>query len=493
MNTQHRTTTHLSFMYFIFILLTLTSFTSRGQGYFPATDITKEDTVAMIRNFMAKPDLPLKGDSGYVEDIIRFKAIDMDWDVGMSVHEPNDPSKIPRGADGKKIGIFLLHGGSGDFKSMHKQAKLLASKLGYKVISMSYPGRHAFHTDSRDWPGRNVTAYDHHKYSLEVRTPIWLRDEYITRDQYEIIKDYSQRPRYGIRTLAKAKPGTTFYNRMAGWPVAFEEGGIAAMKKHFPEEEYSIYVHGHSTGGPFTMMFSQRVENIAGILAVENSSFGYINRAKHAWGGELGKIDGYDQADIDFQMESRTDPFDELYIRSWRDSARYRGPELMGQEGPEALMRLPMIMEDILEEWGNVQKRASFKAEYLVTHDIEPSLREAARVTAQRMQLGDEETQELIEHYVGLKQEMKGRGVKPVPPIMFQITAFSRDHSREVYDEVIIPLFKDMNPAPKVSLTQYPFGTHGYMNGEVIEGVNLGVGPAVFQQWDDAIKGGFFN
>jgi hypothetical protein len=241
------------------------------------------------------------------------------------------------------------------------------------------------------------------------------------------------------------------------------------------------------------MMFSQRVENIAGILAVENSSFGYINRAKHAWGGELGKIDGYDQADIDFQMESRTDPFDELYIRSWRDSARYRGPELMGQEGPEALMRLPMIMEDILEEWGNVQKRASFKAEYLVTHDIEPSLREAARVTAQRMQLGDEETQELIEHYVGLKQEMKGRGVKPVPPIMFQITAFSRDHSREVYDEVIIPLFKDMNPAPKVSLTQYPFGTHGYMNGEVIEGVNLGVGPAVFQQWDDAIKGGFFN
>jgi hypothetical protein len=493
MNTQHRTTTHFSFMCFIFILLTLTSFTSRGQGYFPATDITKEDTVAMIRNFMAKPDLPLKGDSGYVEDIIRFNAIDMDWDVGMSVHEPEDSSKIPRGADGKKIGIFLLHGGSGDFKSMHKQAKLLASKLGYKVISMSYPGRHAFHTASRDWPGRNVTAYDHHKYSLEVRTPIWLRDEYISRDQYEIIKDESQRPRYGIRTLAKAKPGTTFYNRMAGWPVAFEEGGIAAMKKHFPQEEYSIYVHGHSTGGPFTMMFSQRVENIAGILAVENSSFGYINRAKHAWGGELGKIDGYEQADIDFQMESRTDPFDELYIRSWRDSARYRGPELMGQEGPEALMRLPMIMEDILEEWGNVQKRASFKAEYLVTHDIEPSLREAARVTAQRMQLGDEETQELIEHYVGLKQEMKGRNIKPVPPIMFQITAFSRDHSREVYEEVIIPLFKEMNPAPKVSLTQYPFGTHGYMNGEVIEGVNLGVGPAVFQQWDDAIKGGFFN
>jgi hypothetical protein len=63
---------------------------------------------------------------------------------------------------------------------------------------------------------------------------------------------------------------------------------------------------------------------------------------------------------------------------------------------------------------------------------------------------------------------------------MFQITAFSRDHSREVYEGVIIPLF------------QYPFGTHGYMIGEFAPGVALGVGPAVFQQWDDAIKGGFF-
>ena len=479
---------------FAIVFLALVSAELWSDTYEPALDISKEDTVAMIRNFMSKPDLPLKsGDKAYIEDIMRINAVNMDWDIGMSVHEPVDPSDIPRGADGKKIGIFLLHGGSGDFKSMHKQAKLLASKLGYKVISMSYPGRHAFHTESRDWPGRNVTAYDHHKYSLEVRTPIWLRDEYITRDQYDIIKDYSQRPRYGVRTLAKAKPGTTFYYRMAGWPMAFEKGGIAAMKKHFPEGEYSIYVHGHSTGGPFTMMLSQRVPNIAGILAVENSSFGYINRAKHAWGGELGKIEGYERVAEEIQLESRTDPFDELYIRSWRDSARYRGPELLGQEGPEALMRLPMIMEDLLEEWGDVQKRASFKAEYLVTHDIEPSLREAARVTAERMKLGKEESQELIEHYVGLKRELKGRGIKPVPPIIFQITAFSRDHSREVYEEVIIPLFNKMDPAPKVSLTQYPFGTHGYMNGEIIEGVKLGVGPAVFQQWDDAIKGGFFN
>ena len=263
----------------------------------------------------------------------------MDWDIGISVHQPADESRIPRGADGKKIGIFLLHGGEGDFKSMHNRADLLARKLGYKVISMSYPGRHAFHTDSRDWPGRNVTAYDHHKHSLEVRTPIWLRGEYISRDQYDIVYDHSQRPRYGVRTLAKAKPGTTFYYRMAGWPIAFEQGGIAVMEKHFPKDEYSIYLHGHSTGGPFTMMLSQRVPNIAGILAIENSSFGYIYRAQAAWGGQLGKIEGFNRIeDEEVALPSRSDPFDELYIRSWRDDARYVGPELLGQEGPEALM-----------------------------------------------------------------------------------------------------------------------------------------------------------
>jgi hypothetical protein len=83
-----------------------------------------------------------------------------------------------------------------------------------------------------------------------------------------------------------------------------------------------------------------------------------------------------------------TDPFDELYIRSWRDRARYAGPELLGTEGPEALMRLPMIIEEILDSWGDVQKRASFKAEYLVTHDIQPSLVEAATVTAKRLPCG---------------------------------------------------------------------------------------------------------
>ncbi len=478
----------------IAILLLSSSVMVYAADYSAPDNVSIEQAQRDISKFMGRPDIALKGDQGWVEDIISIRSVGMDWDIGMSVHEPAESTNIPVGPDGKKIGLFFLHGGSGDFKSMHKQAGLIAGKLGYKVVSMSYPGRHAFHTPGRDWPGRNVTAYDYHKYSLEVRTPIWLRGEHITPDQYDVIKDHSQRPRYGIRTLARAKPGTTFYYRMAGWPMAFEKAGITAMLKHFPEDEYTIYVHGHSTGGPFVNILSQRVPNVAGILALESSPFGYISRARSAWGGQLGKIDGFSQVtDEEIRLESRADPFDELYLRSWRDSARYAGPELLGQEGPAALMRLPMIMEDILDNWGDVQKRASFKAEYIIHHGIQDSLTDAAMVTAKRLELNKVDTAKLVEHYIGLTRELSGAGVKPVPPVMFQISAHSRDHSRDVYEEVIVPMYKAMEPAPRTSLTQFHVGTHGYMNGEVVEGYNVGFGPAVFQQWHDAIMGGWFE
>jgi hypothetical protein len=71
------------------------------------------------------------------------------------------------------------------------------------------------------------------------------------------------------------------------------------------------------------------------------------------------------------------DPFNELYIRSWRDVARYRGPEALGKEGPRALMRLPMLMEEVLEEWEKESWSPRFKAEYMVTHNIVASLAEA--------------------------------------------------------------------------------------------------------------------
>lgn len=461
-------------------------FASTAAAYELPARVELDSIIAATSEMLARPDIPVKGDNAYVEDIIRIDAVGMQWDIGMSVHEPDDASRIAVGADGKKVGIFLLHGGSGHFKSMHRQARILSSKFGYKVVCMSFPGRHAYHTEDREWPGSNV------REDGSVRTPIWLRGEEIGRDEYEIVMDTGQRPRYGTRRLAKAKPGTNFYYRMAGWPMALEKGGVEAMRKHFPDGEYSIYLHGHSTGGPLVNMLSQRVPNVAGMMAIENSSFGYIYRAQAAWGGQLGKIGDYDLVQEAKLLPSRSDPFDELYMRSWRDSARYVGPELLGTEGPEALMRLPMVMEDILADWERSQNRPQFKAEYIITHGIEASLTEAAQVTAKRLGLNDAETYDLVAHYIGLTRELSGEGVKPVPPVMFQISAHSRDHSREVYEQVVIPLYQAMDPAPKYSLTQFMAGKHGYMAPDEDLGLPHGIGPGVFQQWDRAIKSGWF-
>src|SRR5262249_57820920 len=115
----------------------------------------------------------------------------------------------------------------------------------------------------------------------------------ITPDQYDVVKDPSMRNRYGTRTLARARPDTNFYYRMAAWPAAFEEGMIEANRRHFPEREFSVYAQGHSTGGPFICMLSQRIPNLAGVFATEASPFGYFSMCRDEWGGEQGKISGY--------------------------------------------------------------------------------------------------------------------------------------------------------------------------------------------------------
>ena len=244
--------------------------------YIPPKLVPYDELVAATKEVMGRPSIPTTGagTKGYVDDIFRINTAGMDWDIGLGVFSPADPGKIAKGPDGKKIGIFLLHGGSGDYKSMHLQAAALSQKFGYKVVTMSFPGRHYLQDDVHDWPGQTVEK------DGSVRTPIWVKDELITRDQYEVVTDTTKRPRYGTRRLAKAKPGTTFYYRMAAWPLAFEEGGKQAMRRHFPEGEFSIYVHGHSTGGPFVNMLSQRVPNVAGVLAIENSPFGGISTGR---------------------------------------------------------------------------------------------------------------------------------------------------------------------------------------------------------------------
>jgi len=443
----------------------------------PPEEVTREQCLAESEAVLAMPDIPLKEH----EDLFRIQAVGLDWDIGAQIYEPEDPAKICVGADGKKVGIYLLSGGDGDFKTMAPVARLLAGKFGMKVATMTYPGRLYLDDPSRHWPGDTINP------DGTIRTPIWLTGEHITPDQYEVITDTSIRERYGTRTVLHAKPGSIFWDRLAGWPAAFEEGGKQVMARNMPEDDYSIFVHGHSTGGPFVFMLSQRVPNVAGVMAIENSAFGFINEVKLAKIGSLGAIGDFEKIVTETK---RTDPFYELYIRTWRDKARYVGPEKLGQDGPVALMRLPMVIEEVMERWEAAKMQPQFKCEYTVSTNIEPSLEAGARASAERMGLNEADTEALVQQFLGYGRELKGPDAKPVPPVMFCVAKDSRDHGVESYKTLVMPLYAEMNPAPKTSLVHFQAGIHSYWNA--LDELPVGIAPSVVKLWFEAVTGGYF-
>lgn len=444
----------------------------------PPSEIPREEILATSSRIMALPDSRLK----VREDIFRIQAVGLDWDIAAMVYEPEDESRIPRGPDGKKVGVFLIHGGAGDHRSMDRVtsqfnttlgvARLLAGKFGFKVVSMSYPGRLYLLDPSRDWPGDTI------KPDGSVRTPIWEKTTRITQDQYEVVTESSLRDKYGTITMACAREGTEFYNRMAGWPVAFETGGKDLMARHFPPEQYSIYIHGHSTGGPFAFMFSQRVSNIQGVLGMDTSPFGYISRVQfrpsgHPYGKTFGDL-----------------PFECLVVRTWRDIARYAGPEALMLEGPDTLMKLPSLVEDIFEKWERRKHLPNFKAEGMVHFGSVHSLSNAAHATAKRLGLSKSETASLVSQYINYSRELRGLDVKPVPPVLFGIAQASADHTAEKYRQVTLPMYAGMDPPPRVRLVQFRAGTHGYTTPSAE--LPMGVFPAVAELWREAIMEGYY-
>jgi len=60
---------------------------------------------------------------------------------------------------------------------------------------------------------------------------------------------------------------------------------------------------------------------------------------------------------------------------------------------------------------------------------------------------------------VGYRRELTGENMKPVRRVML-ISKDSRDHSPEVYNEVIIPRFRGMKPAPALATTRFGAGVH---------------------------------
>lgn len=417
------------------------------------------------------------------EDVFRIGALGLDWDIGVMVYTP--AGAITRGADGRKGGFFLLHGGNGDYKSVEPLALILAARFGYKVVSMTFPGRLYLPDPSRDWPGDTLGP------DGIARMPIWRRGERIGRDQYVLVRDTALRARYGTRTFARARPGTLFHARMAAWPVAFDEGMIEACRRHLPAPEFSVYAHGHSTGGAFTAILSQRLENMAGQTEIETAPIGVINRAKHAWSGSMGKISGHAKAGPAEGDDVLNDPFTDLYLRSWRDRARYSGPEALGREGAAALMRLPMLMEEILDGWAEERLRPQFKAEFPVTHNVAKTLAAAARAAARRLGLGRAETAALVGRYLDYGRYREGPGARPVPPILFVNSRLSRDNSEEAYREVVLPALARLDPAPRTGLVMVDAGSHLYMEPDGAE-LPLGIVPVAASLFDDAIRGGFF-
>jgi hypothetical protein len=133
----------------------------------PPELVSRETIVKDSEEVLSMPELRVKK----TEDIFRIRTLGMDWDIGAVVYEPEDPSRVPAGPDGRKAGFFILHGGSGDFKHMETLSLLLSQKFGHKVVAGTFPGGFYFSDPSRDWPGDTLRS------DGTVRTPIWKDGE----------------------------------------------------------------------------------------------------------------------------------------------------------------------------------------------------------------------------------------------------------------------------------------------------------------------------
>ncbi|MCC6177319.1 MAG: hypothetical protein IT305_18625 [Chloroflexi bacterium] len=429
-----------------------------ARSWSPPSQVSRDEIVAASRSVLARPERTIEER----EDLFRIQALGLDWDVGCVVVAPAAEDAAV-GPDGRRIGVFLLHGGGGDHRSKVPMARFLARRFGYTVACMTYPGHLYLDDPSHDWPGDTIEP------DGSVRTPVWLRGERFTPDQYELIQDRSdqaKRAKWGTLFFLRAKPGTPFFDRMAAWPGAFEDAMTAVCQRYFPPEQFSIYAHGHSTGGPFVHMLLQRVENVAGLIGMESSPFGeiYSRMLGMSW---------------DF-------PFTDLTIRTWRHIAKYVGSEA----GPDGAWKLPWLMEDVFDAWERSRKQPQFKAEYLITYGNVEQLGMAARAVARRLDLSADETDALVRRFQSYPAPLTDPAAQPLPPLLYGIAGGSRDHTVDRYTNVILPTYEWLERKPRANLVVFQAGVHGYEKAE--DDLPNGVLPAVAALWDEAISAGYF-
>ena len=140
--------------------------------------------------------------------------------------------------------------------------------------------------------------------------------------------------------------------------------------------------------------------------------------------------------------------------------------------------------------WEGAKMEPQFKCEYTVSTHIEESLEEGARVCAERMGLDTDETEALVKQFLSYGRELEGPDVKPVPPVLFCVSKDSRDHGAESYKSLVMPMFAEMDPAPKTALVHFQAGVHSYWWSE--DELPSGIAPSVAQLWHDAVTSGYF-
>ena len=104
-------------------------------GWEPPTRIDKDELVRISDEILAEPEIEFTE----LEDVFRIHSNGLDWDIGNFVYEPKETLQIAKGPDGKKLAVFMMHGGASDWRSIERLARTFCGKRGYKVCNMTYP------------------------------------------------------------------------------------------------------------------------------------------------------------------------------------------------------------------------------------------------------------------------------------------------------------------------------------------------------------------
>ena len=110
---SHHITSPSSQCYAVFLCVELgmPEAAKRKPLWEPSPKLSRRDVVRLHDAVLELPTIQIRTRA----DIFRIRTLEMDWDIAVMVYEPTAAEKIPAGPDGKKAGIFSLHGGMGDY------------------------------------------------------------------------------------------------------------------------------------------------------------------------------------------------------------------------------------------------------------------------------------------------------------------------------------------------------------------------------------------